>query len=49
MNVIRHQHVDIHYTAVALSVMLDPVEAGDAVALVAKNITSAITPNDDMI
>ena len=29
--------------------MLDAVEVGDAVAFIAKNIASMITPDDDMI
>ena len=49
MNVIRHQHVGVDDAVIALSIMLDAVKVGDAVAFVAKNIASVITPNDDMI
>ena len=49
MNMIGHQHVGVHDAAIALSVMLDPVEVGHAVALVAKNITSVISPYDHMV
>ena len=49
MNVIRHQHVGIHDAAIALPIMLEAFEVGDAVAFVAKDIAPVITPNDDMI
>jgi hypothetical protein len=42
MDVIGHQHIGVHDAAIALSVMLDPIEVGHAVALVAKNIASVI-------
>jgi hypothetical protein len=49
MNVIGHQHVGVHDAAIALSVMLDPIKVGHAVAFVAENITSVITPHDHMV
>jgi hypothetical protein len=49
INVIGHQHVGVHDTALALSVMLDPIKVGDSVASIAKNITSVITPHDHMV
>jgi len=42
MNVIGHQHVGLHDAAIAISIMLDPIKVGHAVASVAKNITSVI-------
>jgi hypothetical protein len=47
--VIRHQHVGVHDVAIALSVMLDPLKLGNALALVAKNIALVIAANDDMV
>ena len=44
MDVIGHQYVGLHDAAIALSVMLDPIKVGHAGALVAKNITSVISP-----
>jgi hypothetical protein len=36
MNVIGHQHAGVHHAAMALSVMLDPLEINDSLAFVAK-------------
>jgi hypothetical protein len=36
MNVIRHQHVGVDDAVIALSIMLDAVKVGDAVAFVEK-------------
>jgi len=49
MNVIGHQHVGLHDAAIAISIMLDPIKVGHAVASVAKNITSVISPHDHMV
>ena len=49
INVIGHQHVEVHDAAVALSLMLDRMEVGDAVALVAKDIASVISPHAHMV
>ena len=46
---IGHQHVGVHDAAIAISIILDAFEVDDSVAFVAKNITSVISPNDDMV
>jgi hypothetical protein len=48
MDVIGHQHVGVHDAAIAVSVMLDPIKVDHALASVAKNIASVISPHDDM-
>jgi hypothetical protein len=49
MNVIGHQHVGVHVAAIPLSVMLDRIKIGHAVASVAKNIMPVISPHDHMV
>src|SRR6266545_1236001 len=49
MDVVGHQHISVHRKAVSLAVVFNPLQIGQSVPVVTKDLLALITPYNDVI